>query len=57
MWEKILIKILPQLLSGASPVIREAICTFSGQLIESAKQTENPLDDILASFVNSLFCD
>jgi hypothetical protein len=43
----IVYKMIVKVLSGASPEIRNQIKAFLAELEEKAKQTSNPVDDIL----------
>jgi len=43
----IVYKMVVKVLSGASPEIRNQIKAFLAELEEKAKQTSNPVDDIL----------
>jgi hypothetical protein len=43
----IVYKMIVKVLSGASPEIRNQIKAFLADLEEKAKQTSNPVDDIL----------
>ena len=54
--DKILLKILPLLISVLSPSIREMLCKFADDFEEKAKATSNDWDDVAAYLLKLLFC-
>jgi hypothetical protein len=51
----IILEILEKLLKGISPKIREAILEFLKDLEAKAKETPNPIDDIVVLLLRILF--
>lgn len=51
----IILKLLEKLLTGMSPKIREAILEFLKELEAKAKETPNPIDDIIVLLLRILF--
>ncbi|GAI96154.1 unnamed protein product [marine sediment metagenome] len=51
----IILEILSKLITGISPKIREAILEFLKDLEVKAKETPNPIDDIIVLLLRILF--
>ncbi|GAI90330.1 unnamed protein product [marine sediment metagenome] len=51
----IILELLEKLLKGISPKIREAILDFLKELEVKAKETPNPVDDIIVLLLRILF--
>jgi len=51
----ILLELLGKLITGISPKIREAIFEFLKDLEAKAKETTNPIDDIVVLLLRILF--
>lgn len=56
MWEKILIKLLPLLITVLTPSLKEVVCVFVDEFEKKAKETANPWDDFAASILRELLC-
>ena len=54
--DKILIKILPMLLSVLSPTLKDMLCKFVDEFEIKAKTTPNDWDDVAAYLLRLLFC-
>lgn len=51
---KIIITLLPTILSNVTPLIRDNLNELIKQLEEKARKTPNPIDDLLVDFLKSL---
>ncbi|GAI82966.1 unnamed protein product [marine sediment metagenome] len=51
----LILKLLSKVLTGMSPKIREAILEFLKELEVKAKETPNPIDDIIVLLLRILF--
>ena len=56
MWEKILLKLLPLLITVLTPSLKEALCAFIDEFEKKAKATANPWDDFTATILKELLC-
>lgn len=52
---KIFLELLEKLISGISPNIREEILNFLKELEAKAKETPNPVDDIIVLLLRIIF--
>lgn len=51
---EILVKVLPLLISMLSPVIKELMVEMVHKLEAAAKETDNPVDDVLVNALKEL---
>ncbi|MBA7624888.1 hypothetical protein ES703_32302 [subsurface metagenome] len=51
----LLTAVITVLLKNASPMIRDKIKEFLGMLEKKAKETDNPVDDLLVDFLKRIF--
>ena len=54
--DKIIMKILPLLITVLSPSIKEMLCKFVDEFEAKAKETPNDWDDVAAWILRTLFC-
>lgn len=56
MWQSILLKILPLIISVLTPTLKEMLTKFVEDFAAKAKTTPNPWDDIAAEILRDIFC-
>ena len=54
--DKIIMKILPLLITVLSPTLKEMLCKFVDEFEAKAKTTPNDWDDVAAWILRTLFC-
>ena len=54
--DKIIMKILPLLITVLSPTLKEMLCKFVDEFEAKAKATPNDWDDVAAWILRTLFC-
>ena len=57
MFQKLIMKMLPVIISQATPEIKNAIQAIINDLKKKAAATPNPFDDMLVSVIEAFFCE
>lgn len=54
MWERLLLMLLPTILSSISPALREFLIDSINHMEANAEKTDNPWDDMFVKIIKAL---